>query len=74
MIDMLRLYIICFIYCLVISPPVKAENAGIYMAINALAGVDEYENVIKRRIEIDWYGAEVQYGMYGPWSYMICTM
>ena len=35
------------------------ENADIYMAINALAGVDEFGNIFKRRIEIDWSGAEV---------------
>ena len=36
------------------------ENADIYMAINALAGVDEFGNIFKRRIEIDWSGAEVR--------------
>ena len=38
----------------------QAENAGIYMAINALAGVDEFGNIFKRRIEVDWSGAEVR--------------
>ena len=41
-------------------PLVQAENAGIYMAINALAGVDEFGNIFKRRIEVDWTGAEVR--------------
>ena len=44
-----------------------AENAGIYIAINALAGVDEFENIYKRRIEIDWSGAEVSLEGFG-WS------
>ena len=50
-----------------VSPsPVNAENAGIYMAINALAGVDEFGNVFKRRIEIVWTGAEVGLGWVTP--------
>ena len=42
------------------------ENADIYMAINALAGVDEFGNVFKRRIEIVWTGAEVGLGWVTP--------
>ena len=35
-------------------------KAGIYLAINSLAFVDEFDNVVKRRLEIDWYGEEVE--------------
>ena len=41
----------------------QAGNAGVYMAINALAGVDEFDNIYKRRVEIDWSGAEVRRGL-----------
>ena len=44
------------------------ENADIYMAINALAGVDEFGNIFKRRIEIDWSGAEVSLEGFGWFS------
>ena len=42
-----------------VNSTVKTQDAGIYMAINALAGVDEFGNIFKRRIEVDWHGAEV---------------
>ena len=45
----------------------QAGNAEVYMAINALAGVDEFDNIYKRRIEIDWSGDEVRRGLSG-WS------
>ena len=64
MIDMLGLggrltFLSYFISAASLSLP-EAENADIYIAINALAGVDEFGNIFKRRIEIDWYGAEVR--------------
>ena len=36
-------------------------NAGIYLAINALAYTEDNGNgdIIKRRLEVNWYGDEV---------------
>ena len=70
MIDMLGLgghllFLPYFISAASLSPG-GSENAGIYMAINALAGVDEFGNVFKRRIEIVWTGAEVGLGWVTP--------
>ena len=56
---MRRLTLLFLIYWISVSSLARAQNAGIYMAINALAGVDEFGNIYKRRIEIDWYGGEV---------------
>ena len=39
---------------------VLTGKAGIYLSINPLAFVDEFDNVVKRRLEIDWYGEEVK--------------
>ena len=49
------------LFCCFLIGLCRAE-AGLYLAINALAFEDpEYENgeVVKRRIEINWYGAQV---------------
>ena len=35
---------------------------GIYLAINALAYEDEDGNIVKRRLEVDWYGGQVDAG------------
>ena len=36
-------------------------NAGIYLAINALAYTEDNGNgeIVKRRLEVNWYGDEV---------------
>ena len=39
----------------------SACNAGIYLAINALAYTEDNGNgeIVKRRLEVNWYGDEV---------------
>ena len=39
----------------------SASNAGIYLAINALAYTEDNGNgeIVKRRLEVNWYGDEV---------------
>ena len=34
-------------------------DGGLYLAINSLAFVDDGSNIVKRRLEINVYGAEV---------------
>ena len=50
---------ILFLFFLIFNNVNKCiGKAGIYLAINSLAFVDEFDNVVKRRLEIDWYGEE----------------
>ena len=50
---------ILFLFFLIFNNVSKCiGKAGIYLAINSLAFVDEFDNVVKRRLEIDWYGEE----------------
>ena len=56
---MFRVCIVFVVSWISVNSTVKTQDAGIYMAINALAGVDEFGNIFKRRIEVDWHGAEV---------------
>jgi len=37
-------------------------EGGLYLAINALAYIDEDDNIVKRRVEVNFFGAEVQEG------------
>ena len=41
-------------------------DAGIYLAINALAYTEDNGNgeIVKRRLEVNWYGDEVYYLQY----------
>ena len=51
------------LFALSIFNRVSASNAGIYLAINPLAYTEDNGNgaIVKRRLEVNWYGEEVDY-------------
>ena len=48
--------------CLALCVSVCRAEAGIYLSINALASEDDAGEVVKRRIEVNWYGDTVSEG------------
>ena len=57
----LEYFIILFVIILFFG--FSSCNAGIYLAINALAYTEDNGNgeIVKRRLEVNWYGDEVYY-------------
>ena len=53
---------VCALLLLVTGLTLCHAQPGIYLAINALAYEDEAGNVVKRRLEVDWYGGQVGAG------------
>ena len=55
----LEYFIILFVFILFFG--FSSCNAGVYLAINALAYTEDNGNgeIVKRRLEVNWYGDEV---------------
>ncbi len=60
----LEYFIILFVFILFFG--FSSCNAGVYLAINALAYTEDNGNgeIVKRRLEVNWYGDEVYYLQY----------
>ena len=54
--------LVCVLLLLVTGLTLCRAQPGIYLAINALAYEDEDGNIVKRRLEVAWYGGQVDAG------------
>jgi len=57
------LLLLCLLSSMEAAPAAGEEDgAGLHLGINALAFVDSAGQTVKRRLEVSWWGAEVQEG------------